>query len=421
MEPQLFLRPDEPHKTSFVNLIQNASFHSLPLMEESSIFLPNFASQPRVSISNCNCNSNSDNSNPTNSNTSNINGNQKETVEREKEKRMVVDPLSDTDAILQCLLRASLEVVFSETVWTVKRIYWAYSRPLLCQKFHCSRISHWIFEYVAEKRFEDQISRSLSADLDRCRKWVVNNVKSRNTVRGIPVFRYIKLVQPKLKSEGGDGSTECLLTALPVLNGDAKCLLWDMKTLEGMAKKEKEEEKERQKLFQGAVVSSPSSLDISVVKVGGKKSHQKKRPVVERDQNVQMRVDRLVVPHANKKEAKKMKLEMEKFPKVSVWEAEDSYLVAIEVPGLQRSSLSHKASIVMLEVQGCCAFPEEIESKWTGTVEFRKEFERTIHFSKPINPSSSGLIDIHSEGVIFYKCTKQQLEVVELDSSIKLD
>lgn len=54
-----------------------------------------------------------------------------------------------------------------------------------------------------------------------------------------------------------------------------------------------------------------------------------------------------------------------------------------------------------------CRFPEIIENKWPATLSFGKEFKRTIEFSKPINPSESGLIDVPCEGIIFYKCSKQ--------------
>jgi HSP20 family molecular chaperone IbpA len=101
-------------------------------------------------------------------------------------------------------------------------------------------------------------------------------------------------------------------------------------------------------------------------------------------------------------------------PKVTVWEGDDSFLVALEVPGLIRTSLQHKASTVVLEVQGLCRFPEIIENKWPATMSFGKEFRRTIEFSKAIDPSNSGLIDVPCEGVIFYKCQKQQIGSVSL-------
>lgn len=43
-------------------------------------------------------------------------------------------------------------------------------------------------------------------------------MKARNTVRGVPVFRYVKLIQPLLKDQGGDGSTEKLMQALGINN-----------------------------------------------------------------------------------------------------------------------------------------------------------------------------------------------------------
>lgn len=98
---------------------------------------------------------------------------EEEVIEDEK-KLLTISRIPETDTLIQWLIKASLEINFNESVWTIKRIYWAYSRPLLGQKFHSSRISHWIFEHIAEKRFEDQLTRNIpSADMDKCRKWVV--------------------------------------------------------------------------------------------------------------------------------------------------------------------------------------------------------------------------------------------------------
>jgi hypothetical protein len=74
-----------------------------------------------------------------------------------------VDPMSQTtegltlqerDTLLQNFVRMSLETNFEQNIWLVKRTYWAYASRRLGKHFITTRLSHWIFEYIAEERLK---------------------------------------------------------------------------------------------------------------------------------------------------------------------------------------------------------------------------------------------------------------------------
>jgi len=101
----------------------------------------------------------------------------------------------------------------------------------------------------------------------------------------------------------------------------------------------------------------------------------------------------------------------QQFPTFTVWEADDSFLVALEVPGIVRDTLKPTISVVELDVSGVCQIPEKIAQKWQGTGTFlQRKFRQVIQFVKPIDPNNSGLIDIDCEGFVFYKCAKQNVQ-----------
>jgi HSP20 family molecular chaperone IbpA len=109
------------------------------------------------------------------------------------------------------------------------------------------------------------------------------------------------------------------------------------------------------------------------------------------------------------------------FPPFEVWEDDDSYLVALQVPAIDRSTLEHKISIVGLEVSGSCSMPLVITKKWPGAFDwYPRKWQRQIVFPKPIDPNMSGLVDIQCEGMLFYKCPKQTIHTVNLTNTIKL-
>ncbi len=62
-----------------------------------------------------------------------------------------------------------------------------------------------------------------------------------------------------------------------------------------------------------------------------------------------------------------------------MWEDEDAYLVAIQVPAIDRTTLEHKISILSLEVSGSCTLPMIITKKWPGAFGwYPKKWQRQI-------------------------------------------
>ena len=127
----------------------------------------------------------------------------------------------------------------------IKRNYWAYASRRLGKHFITTRISHWIFEYIAEERLAYEQRNKTPTDLEKARKWVTDYVKVKNTHHKVPIFRYVKMVQPKLQSQGGNGQTELVMKILGLSTVDP--LYWEQEDLEKLAAEDREVEIMQQK------------------------------------------------------------------------------------------------------------------------------------------------------------------------------
>jgi len=339
----------------------------------------------------------------------------------------LVTNLQERDILLQSFVKATLETNFEQNIWLVKRTYWAFASRRLGKHFITTRISHWIFEYIAEERLAYEQRQKIPTDLEKARKWVTDYVKVKNTHHKVPIFRYVRMVQPKLQSQGGQGHTELVMKILGL--SSVEPLYWDQEELEKQASEDREveimQQKQRTLMRQLQNKTDEANAELNAQNPDGtpvttptpKKRRSRKRKTEEEDGR------RRRGKRGEKEEtAADVLLDMAStFPPFEVWEDDDSYLVALQVPAIDRSTLEHKISIVGLEVSGSCSMPIVITKKWPGAFDwYPRKWQRQIVFPKPIDPNVSGLVDITCEGMLFYKCPKQTIHTVNLTNTIKL-
>jgi len=334
--------------------------------------------------------------------------------------------LQERDTLLQNFVRMSLETNFEQNIWLVKRTYWAYASRRLGKHFITTRLSHWIFEFIAEERLKYDQKQNLATDLEKARKWVTDYVKVKNTHHKVPIFRYIRLIQPLSRSLGGDGSTEVVMRILGLPSIEP--LYWSPEDLEKQSAEDREAEifhqKERSMLRELQKQTKEGEDGDIGEKPSTPKKRRPKRKSGEEDDETKRKPARGRKKSDSKEEPNSTATSVDlssSFPPFEVWEDEESYLVALQVPAIDRSSLEHKISIVGLEVSGSCMLPPNITKRWPGAFEwYPRKWSRQIIFPKPIDPLSSGLVDIQCEGMLFYKCPKQSIQSVSLTNTIKL-
>jgi hypothetical protein len=352
---------------------------------------------------------------------SHSNPNEAEIVSVEKEEHL---SLAERDNLLQSFVRMSLETNFEQNVWLVKRNYWAYASRRLGKHFITTRLSHWIFEYIAEERLKYDQKQNMPTDLDKCRKWVTDYVKVKNTHHKVPIFRYIQMVQPKTRESGGEGWTETVMRVLNLSIPDS--LYWQLEDIEKQAAEDREIEIYNQKQRTLMKQNTKDNED------GEESTPKRKRSKRKTENEDDLTPKRKARPRKSKEDLSKddpsqmgiptmSDIPGQNFPPFEVWEDEESYLVALQVPAIDRSSLEHKISIVGLDVNGSCSLPMNITKRWPGAFDwYPRKWNRQIIFPKPIDPGNSGLVDIQCEGMLFYKCPKQSIQSVSLTNTIKL-
>ena len=87
--------------------------------------------------------------------------------------------------------------------------------------------------------------QKIPTDLEKARKWVTDYVKVKNTHHKVPIFRYVRMIQPKMQSQGGQGHTELVMKILGLSQVDP--LYWDQEELEKQAAEDRELEILQQK------------------------------------------------------------------------------------------------------------------------------------------------------------------------------
>jgi hypothetical protein len=85
----------------------------------------------------------------------------------------------------------------------------------------------------------------MATDLEKARKWVTDYVKVKNTHHKVPIFRYIRLIQPTTRAMGGDGSAEIVMRILGLPSIDS--LYWSPEDLEKQSAEDREAEIYQQK------------------------------------------------------------------------------------------------------------------------------------------------------------------------------
>jgi len=308
----------------------------------------------------------------------------------------------DMRSLTSWFLECCTVYVDNSDSFLLKSHLWAYASKVL-KRLHQPSVSSALFSWLAQQR-----QKLLNLPLQDCTAWVKENVKERNQTRqGKPVFCYVKLIQPKLKENGGNGMLERLMGALDL--HDVKIFSWTAEELDQRSKSDKE------------IEAKEKSNRLQLV-------DQKKYQILKSKENIQN------VQHDEKQSAQstqKRPLEMESITTAKkqkgeyIIETTNEYLIIVPMPAVVPDSVTLHIGPSAIKLNGETQLPAKLLEYYPGLSSidhpFSRSFSKSIPFGKPVLEKGSGILKQTGSGIILVRCVKQQVDMKEQNERIDLD